>query len=299
MSVLIQTDPAFQSTLPVWGGTEAACGHRPQHGHFNPPSPCGEGLHNAGIPLRLVYFNPPSPCGKGLPFDPSTKLELPISIHPPRVGRDRGFPVEEYQTVMISIHPPRVGRDADLGRFTTYDRNFNPPSPCGEGPGGQDLRPVSKAISIHPPRVGRDHGGQCHEMEPCDFNPPSPCGEGLCVYAAVVGLQQFQSTLPVWGGTWVAHTATATGTISIHPPRVGRDPESVPCHRFGPYFNPPSPCGEGPGIGVRIVTGWDYFNPPSPCGEGPANSAASGATTPFQSTLPVWGGTQDAPFFRS
>ena len=36
------------------------------------------------------------------------------------------------------------------------------------------------------------------------------------------------------------------------------------------------------------------FNPPSPCGEGRNELARKIDINPFQSTLPVWGGT-DAP----
>ena len=34
---------AFQSTLPVWGGTAAHGEEKGQKKNFNPPSPCGEG----------------------------------------------------------------------------------------------------------------------------------------------------------------------------------------------------------------------------------------------------------------
>ena len=34
----------------------------------------------------------------------------------------------------------------------------------------------------------------------------------------------FQSTLPVWGGTEQAQEPETGKQISIHPPRVGRDP---------------------------------------------------------------------------
>ena len=34
---------------------------------------------------------------------------------------------------------------------------------------------------------------------------------------------EFQSTLPVWGGTIRKHGGYVAGQISIHPPRVGRD----------------------------------------------------------------------------
>ena len=34
------------------------------------------------------------------------------------------------------------------------------------------------------------------------FNPPSPCGEGRGVESEMGSINQFQSTLPVWGGTF-------------------------------------------------------------------------------------------------
>ena len=60
-----------------------------------------------------------------------------ISIHAPRVGRDRKF-CREYFAGMISIHAPRVGRDVDEAVDT-----------------------VCAVISIHAPRVGRDRILSC------------------------------------------------------------------------------------------------------------------------------------------
>ena len=104
---------------------------------------------------RQVYFNPPSPCGEGRGGGVHLAARISISIHPPRVGRDierfEGFficfpfqstlPVwggtmgrrynERHRT--ISIHPPRVGRDGVGSAARGPNRNFNPPSPWGEG----------------------------------------------------------------------------------------------------------------------------------------------------------------------
>ena len=35
----------------------------------------------------------------------------------------------------VSIHPPRVGRDRNPRPFPDRPHGFNPPSPCGEGQG--------------------------------------------------------------------------------------------------------------------------------------------------------------------
>ena len=37
------------------------------------------------------------------------------------------------------------------------------------------------------------------------------------------GYREFQSTLPVWGGTVIDSKIASDSSISIHPPRVGRD----------------------------------------------------------------------------
>ena len=104
--------------------------------------------------------------------------------------------------------------------------NFNPPSPCGEGP-------TTKA---------------CASSTTTNFNPPSPCGEGPKRVAFLLAWYAISIHPPRVGRDDAAGYDRAETTISIHPPRVGRD-------RFQ----------------IR----------------------AARETFPFQSTLPVWGGTGD------
>ena len=130
------------------------------------------------------------------------------------------------------------------------------------------------SISIHPPRVGRDR----RALRGWSF--------GFV----------FQSTLPVWGGTTQnGHAVFFFHIISIHPPRVGRDgrPPTSSAKKTDD-FNPPSPCGEGPGDTLLLLPPCRYFNPPSPCGEGPMSVCLVTIVLIFQSTLPVWGGTAKA-----
>ena len=124
-------------------------------------------------------------------------------------------------------------------------KNFNPPSPWGEGRSFFLPRPEVNTISIHPPRGGRDK----------PFRIPIRFG-------------RFQSTLPVGGGTSMLSLQSGHHFISIHPPRGGRDP--VPAGRIHllPDFNPPSPWGEGLSSRLR-PSHHTNFNPPSPWGEGP------------------------------
>ena len=101
-----------------------------------------------------------------------------ISIHPPHAGRDEAA-AAVIDRFLISIHPPHAGRDLRASRTCTYQLDFNPPSPCGEGPlSGVIPAANSRFQSTLPMRGGTvetDRGRPSSE----DFNPPSPCGEGL------------------------------------------------------------------------------------------------------------------------
>ena len=101
----------------------------------------------------------------------------------------------------ISIHPPRAGRDAIID---------------------QALKLLS--ISIHPPRAGRDNraakpGGD----HPEDFNPPAPCGAGRFPPRTSYPLPYFNPPAPCGAGLAATSSGIMSSTISIHPPRAGRD----------------------------------------------------------------------------
>ena len=123
----------------------------------------------------------------------------------------------------ISIHAPRVGRDRLRAQKNLCCGHFNPRAPCGARRRArlknrlrhlfQSTRPVwgatairgararAEAISIHAPRVGRDDVFLDYERQAHHFNPRAPCGarrDGFNPHLAVCD-------------------------ISIHAPRVGRD----------------------------------------------------------------------------
>ncbi len=79
---------------------------------------------------------------------------------------------------------------------------------------------------------------------------------------------QFQSTRPVWGATVRDARRRDFLVISIHAPRVGRDPRAPISLPYTRYFNPRAPCGARPFFAVL-----------------------AGAGIIFQSTRPVWGAT--------
>ena len=231
----------------MWGGTFIPEGRIEEKNRISiHPPRVGRDCSWTRYGTRRVNFNPPSPCGEGrTAFHIPINLRL-ISIHPPRVGRDC-FLVALAIWSGISIHPPRVGRDGM-------------PRPAQ----------VGIYISIHPPRVGRDPLFSKITIPIRYFNPPSPCGEGRFQPVQLRLLSDFNPPSPCGEGP-VSHLQIwPRDLISIHPPRVGRDPRFESRWAVSRYFNPPSPCGEG--LHERFYAGdGGYFNPPSPCGEGPSS----------------------------
>ena len=130
----------------------------------------------------------------------------------------------------------------------------------------------------------------CMILALCHFNPPAPCGAGRYATAFNSNEDKFQSTRPVWGGTFINCLKLPSGIISIHPPRVGRDRRTFSASWIYLYFNPPAPCGAG--LARRSSIGaFSDFNPPAPCGAGHVIGLWQALHKIFQSTRPVWGGT--------
>ncbi len=147
-----------------------------------------------------------------------------ISIHPPRMGWDRGL--AGYTLIIIifqSTHPAWGGTiKIDRGSLTVID--FNPPTPHGVGRGrcygfyicdlfqsthpawgGTELQKTEKQDldsfqSTHP-AWGGTHRVPLHYQDHANFNPPTPHGVGLVQSRA----------------------GTRAVDISIHPPRMGWD----------------------------------------------------------------------------
>ena len=78
-------------------------------------------------------------------------------------------------------------------------------------------------ISIHPPRVGRDRPRLATRTRMTDFNPPSPCGEGHLLTSMLSIFFYFNPPSPCGEGPLTCFVYSKPTTISIHPPRVGRD----------------------------------------------------------------------------
>ena len=191
-----------------------------------------------------------------------------ISIHSPRMGRDRQGDQDRHCSA-ISIHSPRMGRDFAEYRRVARPEHFNPLSPHGERP----FLPSSygtaiQSISIHSPRMGRDVAA-------------IPCRSWNL---------RFQSTLPAWGETRQIPSMTFPQQISIHSPRMGRDAAAA-CATAAHKISIHSPRMGRDTWAARSAATTKNFNPLSPHGERRYRQATKGDRSPFQSTLPAWGET--------
>ena len=124
-------------------------------------------------------------------------------------------------------------------------------------------------ISIHAPRVGSD----------------------LLVTFLRFLVIRFQSTLPVWGATWVNLVNSCAHSISIHAPRVGSDLWQIIKIGTGRLFQSTLPVWGATSLWHGRQYGVPDFNPRSPCGERPMSMRSRTPLNQFQSTLPVWGAT--------
>ena len=131
-------------------------------------------------------------------------------------------------------------------------------------------------------------------MQPCasgtgDFNPRAPCGARPCKFWVIFEHLKFQSTRPVWGATNYIMFFLRKQQISIHAPRVGRDPLTMAivivcggfqstrpvwgatCLSQGLCLSPWRFQSTRPVWGATLYTTFNfiaskYFNPRAPCG---------------------------------
>ncbi len=166
----------FQSTRPVWGATVD-----------NPPANNGAKFQSTrpvwgATPLTMAIvivcagFQSTRPVWGATPNVRLNFVLVLISIHAPRVGRDRSGFCDRPRRCHFNPRAPcgaRLGAATAAPFFILY---FNPRAPCGARLSDIEPRPSPPLISIHAPRVGRDvNGGYC-KMSLTNFNPRAPCG---------------------------------------------------------------------------------------------------------------------------
>ena len=146
--------------------------------NFNPRAPCGARRdHRVGV-VRDGRFQSTRPVWGATAYMRKYRAANYISIHAPRVGRDKRQPRKAHQPREFQSTRPVWGATATRSSAASLTAYFNPRAPCGARPCDtplslhfalfQSTRPVWGAtqadraarrgsrISIHAPRVGRD-----------------------------------------------------------------------------------------------------------------------------------------------
>ena len=143
---------------------------------FNPLSPHGERRFIIIIIILRQNFNPLSPHGERQMTLITSLLPTKFQSTLPAWG-ETVIMMATTVDVTISIHSPRMGRDLYLDGIHSASSHFNPLSPHGERQNGVISSINQTSISIHSPRMGRDRELLKTITEASHFNPLSPHGE--------------------------------------------------------------------------------------------------------------------------
>ena len=168
-----------------------------------------------------------------------------ISIHAPREGSDTSHSTPKLSQLRISIHAPREG--SDIARGTSCGQNckisIHAPREGSDGlffviiilfyisihaprEGSDDERKLKflmSGISIHAPREGSDACLPGKGKGRNYFYPRSPRGERRPSTVSFRVPEEFLSTLPARGATFLVNAFKCLCVISIHAPREGSD----------------------------------------------------------------------------
>ena len=170
--------------------------------------------------------------------------KLDVSIHAPRVGRDRTYLVSIIIQTSFNSRTPCGARPVDSDSSMVL-RRFNSRTPCGARLIEHYTLDIIGCVSIHAPRVGRDlytsiitqdinvsiHAPRVGRDDRyllvvrlhTSFNSRTPCGARRTLSFVSAIVSGFQFTHPVWGATEFMVEYASKLDVSIHAPRVGRD----------------------------------------------------------------------------
>jgi len=143
---------------------------------FNSRAPRGARLRALPSCHRPACFNSRAPRGARR-FRPTPRAPHDVSIHAPRVGRDRPAYTRQYHDA-VSIHAPRVGRDKAASVKDSLS-TFQFTRPAWGATRHFAAIPSDSIVSIHAPRVGRDPFASAKLFRHFSFNSRAPRGARL------------------------------------------------------------------------------------------------------------------------
>ena len=179
-------------------------------------------------------------------------------------------------TSRARFQPTRPVRGGTRGEYQiVFNRlnNFNPPAPCGAGPG------------IVP------QFGDPEEY----FNPPAPCGAGLTIKPRSPPLPHFNPPAPCGAGLPFPAGTRRNGNFNPPAP-CGAGPFPNPFSRFRLFnFNPPAPCGAGRFLSSSYTEVMSISTHPPRAGRDSVFQSGNFFSVGFQPTRPVRDGTAKLP----
>ena len=162
--------------------------------------------------------------------------------------------------------PAPCGAGPGCTRSVAYFRYFNPPAPCGAGPVERTLTLLREMISIHPPLAGRDvlHASVSSDLN-ISIHPPLAGRDAS-------GLRSFSAFCisihpPLAGRDRALRRNSRLEYISIHPPLAGRDQARGLGVSFTAISIHPPLAGRDYNFSAHQPL-QIHFNPPAPCGAG-------------------------------
>ena len=189
---------------------------------FNPRAPCGARRRRRSRKSRKNQsFNPRAPCGarpvNGCGLSDKSLFQSTRPVWGATLGARYGD-----CTRRVSIHAPRVGRDRAVLSGQSYTIGFNPRAPCGARP--VILRDVAAGAGFNPraPCGARPQLADTMIVD-LQFQSTRPVWGATLAGLPIFDHAKFQSTRPVWGATSIAWLSLSGYAVSIHAPRVGRD----------------------------------------------------------------------------
>mgnify|MGYP001670579886 CR=1 FL=1 len=208
---------------------------------FNPRAPRGARQICFAQRLHDGNFNPRAPRGaRHTLFVASSSRHGFQSTRPAWGATGKSF---LYHQPSSNFNPraPRGARPWPPHRQTS-PRAFQSTRPAWGATKSSRMNSDVVMISIHAPRVGRDQKQGSPHTKSLDFNPRAPRGARLLAFFGGPARRIFQSTRPAWGATLPNLGSRCPRHISIHAPRVGRDPAGRSSRRRKSRFQSTRPA---------------------------------------------------------
>ena len=130
LSAIIKPSKGFQSTRPVWGATPTGAEARGRNEFQSTRPVWGATQIVHAAECTLLDFNPRAPCGARRKPESVEWREDKFQSTRPVWGATYADD-HSHNAFDISIHAPRVGRDRSSARTFLQSRYFNPRAPCG------------------------------------------------------------------------------------------------------------------------------------------------------------------------